>query len=125
MKKTLLLILLLVSAPAVVADGLSCNVDGKVLFNLIILDETSKVAMLTDGFGKDTQGKLTLVRDAGNGKKKFNISLEYKLDDTPIHFDLIIAPVAEDEYSIGIAGYSLNRKKQLLEIVSKDKAMCF
>jgi hypothetical protein len=125
MKKVPFLLVFLIFAPTAFADAVSCNVDGKALFNLIDLDTVSKVAVLTDSFGNETRGKITLIRDAGNGKSKFNISLEYELNNTPAYLDLILAPVSDQEYSVGMAAYVLKGRKKLLEIASKDKAICF
>ncbi|MBI5891904.1 MAG: hypothetical protein HZB47_14745 [Nitrosomonadales bacterium] len=125
MNKTILLVALLQIAPAAGAEVMNCNVSGESLFNLINLDTESKQAVLTDSYGRNTQGKITLVRDAGNGKSKFNVSLEYAINDTPTHIDMIIVPVYEEEYKVGMAGYSGTGKKKLLDIVSGGKAMCF
>jgi hypothetical protein len=125
MKKTILLMALFLAAPATSAEVMNCNMSGELLFNLINLDTESKLAAMTDSYGKTTEGKITLIRDAGNGKSKFNVSLEYTINDTPTHIDMIIVPVLEEEYKVGMAGYSGTGKMKLLEITSSEKAMCF
>jgi hypothetical protein len=125
MNRKLLLSILLLTASAASADVMNCNVSGKTLFTLIDFDTTAKTAMLTDTFGKETPAKITLIREMGAGKKKLNISAEYEINNTPIDIDLIIVPVMDEEYSVGMAGYSEKDGKRLLEIAGKDKAMCF
>jgi hypothetical protein len=125
MNKILLLCALLSTAPAATAEVMNCNVSGKTLFTLIDFDTATKTAVMTDNFGKETPGKITLIRDMGNGKKKLNIAAEYTINNTVIDIDLIIVPVLDEEYSVGMAGYSEKDGKRLLEIAGKDKAMCF
>jgi hypothetical protein len=124
MNRKLLLSALLFTASAASADVMNCNVSGG-LFTLIDFDTAAKTAVMTDTFGKETPGKITLVRDTGGGKKKLNIYAEYEINNTPIDIDLIIVPVQDEEYSVGMAGYSEKDGKRLLEIAGKDKAMCF
>ena len=125
MKTTLLLILLLMAVPPASADTMSCNVGGKALFTLIELDTASKQVVMTDTFGKETKGKITSVRAAGSGKNRFNVAFEYRLNDTPTFFDMIIVPVSEEGYSVGMAGYIRQGRNKVLEATSKDEAMCF
>ncbi len=125
MNRILCLSAILLSAPAASADMMNCNVSGTTLFTLIDFDTVAKTAVLTDTFGKETPGKITLIRDMRNGKKKLNISAEYMINNTPIDIDLIVVPVQDEEYSVGMAGYSEKDGKRLLEIAGKDKAMCF
>ncbi len=125
MNKTLLLFALMLSASASSAEIMNCNVSGNTLFTLINLDAETKSASMTDTAGKITEGKITLIRDTGKGRNKFNVSLEYRFNNAPTHIDLIITPVLEEEYSVGMAGYIKRNGKQLLELAANDKAMCF
>ena len=125
MNRTLLLSVLLLITSAASAEVMNCNVSGKTLFTLIDFDTEAKTAVLTDTFGKETPAKITLIRNI-NGKKKLNISVvEYEINNTLVDIDLIILPVQDEEYSVGMAGYSEKDGKRLLEIAGKDKAMCF
>lgn len=125
MNKTLLLFALMLSVPASSAEIMNCNVSGNTLFTLINLDAGTKSASMTDTSGKVTEGKITLIRGTEKGRNKFNVSLEYRFNNAPTHIDLIITPVLEEEYSVGMAGYIKRNGKQLLELAANDKAMCF
>lgn len=125
MNKTLLLFALMLSVPASSAEIMNCNVSGNTLFTLINLDAETKSASMTDTAGKVTEGKITLIRGTEKGRNKFNVSLEYRFNNAPTHIDLIITPVLEEEYSVGMAGYIKRNGKQLLELAANDKAMCF
>jgi hypothetical protein len=125
MNRTFLPLALLLLASPAPAEVMNCNVSGTTLFTLIDFDTVAKTAVMTDNFGKETPGKITLIRDMSSGKKKLNISAEYEINNTQIDIDLIIVPVRDEEYSVGMAGYSEKDGKRLLEIAGKDKAMCF
>ena len=70
-------------------------------------------------------GRITLIREHGKGASEFNVSFEYKMNNTPTHIDLIIVPVNEDTYRVGVAGYIKKNGKNYLDIADNDEAMCF
>ena len=125
MGKSSLLVVLMLLASSLHAETINCNLSGKSLFSLINLDTKAKTAELKDTSGRSSAAKINAVRPSGNGKDKINIAMEYEIDNAPIHLDIIIVPVGEEEYRVGIAGYGGNGKKKVLDLVSEDKAMCF
>lgn len=125
MYKKLLLITLLFSTTNSFAEISSCNVGGSAVFTRIELNAGAKKAAITDQFERKVDGRITLIREHGNGVKEFNVSFEYKMNNTPTHVDLIIVPVNEDTYRVGVAGYIKKNGKNYLEIAGNDEAMCF
>ncbi len=125
MYKNLLLVALLFSTTTSFAEITSCNVGGSAVFTRIELNARAKKAAITDQFERKVDGRITLIREREKGVNEFNISFEYKLNNVPTHVDLIIVPVFEDTYRVGVAGYIKKNGKNYLDIAGNDEAMCF
>ena len=125
MHKSIALIALLLASNHSYAEIMNCNLGENALFHIINLDTESKSAVMTDRFGKNTDGKISQIRTQGKEKSKYNVSLVYKINNVPTHIDLIIMPVLEETYKVGMAGYIEKDKKKILDIASNDDAMCF
>jgi len=125
MHRKILLVALCLVSTNLFAEKMNCNMSGTALFPMIDLDSESRSAVITDRFGKNTDGKITLVRKAGNDKNKFNVTLDYKLNNILTHIDLIIIPTTGDSYKVGMAGYVDKDKKKILDLAANDDAMCF
>ena len=125
MCKNLLLIALLLSTTNTFAEISSCNVGGSAVFTKIDLNAETRKAAITDQFEHKVDGRITLIREHGKGASEFNVSFEYKMNNTPTHIDLIIVPVNEDTYKVGVAGYIKKNGKNYLDIADNDEAMCF
>lgn len=125
MHKYFLQLTLLLVSNLSYAEMINCNMGENALFPMINMDIESKSAEMTDRYGKSTEGKITLIRNLEKEKHKFNVSLEYKINNIPTHIDLIIIPTTGDSYKVGMAGYAERDKKKILDIVANDEAMCF
>ncbi len=107
------------------AETVNCNMGGNALFSVINLDTVSRSAVMIDRSGRSADGKITLIRNQEREKSRYNVSLEYRINNVPTHIDLLIVPVAEDTYRVGMAGYVERNKKKILDIAANDEAICF
>jgi hypothetical protein len=107
------------------AETVNCNMGGDALFSVINLDTASRSAVMIDRAGRSADGKITLIRSQEKEKSKYNVALEYRINNVPIHIELLIVPVAEDTYRVGMAGYVDRNKKKVLDIAANDEAICF
>ncbi len=125
MERIFVLIALLSLPGHLFAETVNCNMGGNALFSVISLDSEARSAVMTDRSGRSADGKITLIRNQEREKRKYNVSLEYRINNIPTHIELLIVPVAEDTYRIGMAGYVERNKKQILDIAANDEAICF
>ena len=125
MFKNCLLIALLLSTGNALAEISSCNVGGEAKFNVIELNTEANTVLITDRSEHKVDGKITLVREHSKGLNRFNVAFEYKLNGTPVHFEMIIVPVEGEAYRVGVAGYVKKGKNDVLEVTSNDEALCY
>jgi hypothetical protein len=93
--------------------------------SVINLDTVSRSAVMIDRSGRSADGKITLIRNQEKERSRYNVSLEYRINNVPTHIELLIVPVAEETYRVGMAGYVDRNKKKVLDIASSDEAICF
>ncbi len=125
MEKIFVLIALLSLPGYSFAETVNCNMGGNALFSVINLDTGARSAVMIDRSGRSADGKITLIRSQEKEKSRYNVSLDYRINNVPTHLELLIVPVAEDTYRVGMAGYVERNKKKVLDIASSDEAICF
>ncbi len=125
MERIFVLIALLSLSAHSFSETVNCNMGGNSLFSVINLDTASRSAVMIDRSGRSADGKITLIRSQEAERSKYNVSLDYRINNVPTHIELLIVPVAEDTYRVGMAGYVDRNKKKVLDITSSDEAICF
>ncbi len=128
MYKGFLLLALALGVADASAEKLSCNVGGEARFTIIELDSDAGTVSITDRYEQKIEAQITLTRDQPKGRHRYNVAFDYKFDNTPTHFEMIVVPVGGETYRVGVAGYSNygNKKsKPVLDVTSNDEALCY